>query len=694
MKRNESDAGHRIAVTRNGHADALAPPTFPCEPATPFTPRPRSRRARRKSGPTIVICSRRSPISASPDAVSLQLDSLRGARLTRHMCIDPQREELIREELGRIVASDLFCRSDRLCRFLRFSVEQALRGESDRVKEYVVAVEAYGRPASFDSRVDPVVRVEARRLRDRLKTWYEGEGRNARIRIDLPRGRYAALFHDPPASAPKHKPAPAQRTMAVLPLANLNAGPENDYLCDGLTEELIHSLTKVRELRVVAWNSAARMKGREQDLEAIREQLGVETILRGSIRCLGDRLRITAQLIESASGYYLWSETWDRSASDVFAIEEEIAQAIVNTLRVQLWPESTTRLTPKATNIECYNAYLKGRFHWNKRSPEGLRLGLRCFEDAVALDPQWALGWAGLGDSFAVLAENGLLPQETAIPAANRAAERATSLDPNLAEAHATLGLLRSRYDWKWDEAAVFFRRAIDLNPGYATAHFWYGFHYLAMTGRLEEALAEAELAVSLDPLSVIAQEGRGFVLMVSRRYEEAIEQYRLLLEFEPSFYKAWTSRGRVYAQMGDYARAIEMYEKGLQLGGTIANILAALGQAHALNGEKDRARELLQQLHEMSSSASRAGSGTSAVPATCFAIVHLGLGENDRALEWLEAGIERRQMSLSALKVHPVYDPVRQEPRFQALLVRLGLSQASLNERSEVNSTGTLRSA
>src|SRR5207237_10538382 len=164
--------------------------------------------------------------------------------------------------------------------------------------------------------------------------------------------------------------------------------------------------TKVRERRVVRWNSAARMKGREQDLEGIREQLGVETILRGSIRCLGDRLRITAQLIESASGYYLWSETWDRSASDVFAIEEEIAQAIVNTLRVQLWPESPRRLTHKATNIACYNAYLKGRFHWNKRYPEGLRLGLCCFEDAVALHPDWPPRWAALGDSFAVLADS------------------------------------------------------------------------------------------------------------------------------------------------------------------------------------------------------------------------------------------------------------------------------------------------
>ena len=222
------------------------------------------------------------------------------------MCIDPQHEAMIREELGRIVASDLFCRSDRLCRFLRFSVEQALRGESDRVKEYVVAMEAFGRPASFDSRIDPVVRVEARRLRDRLKTWYEGEGRNARIRIELPRGGYAALFHDPAASASKHEPAPdpAHHGRSAVRQPECRSR-ERLPGASGLTEELIHSLTKVRELRVVAWNSAARMKGREQDLEAIREQLGVETILRGSIRCLGDRLRITAQLIESASGYYL-----------------------------------------------------------------------------------------------------------------------------------------------------------------------------------------------------------------------------------------------------------------------------------------------------------------------------------------------------------------------------------------------------
>jgi TolB-like protein/Flp pilus assembly protein TadD len=589
------------------------------------------------------------------------------------MCIDPQREELIRQELSRIVASDLFSRSDRLRRFLCFSVEHALRGESDRVKEYVVGVEAFGRGPSFDPRVDPVVRVEARRLRDRLKSWYEGEGRSAPIRIELPLGGYAAVFQEPPTAIPtKHETAPAQRTIAVLPFANLNSAAETDYLCDGLTEELIHSLTRVHELRVVAWQSAARMKGREQDLEAIRAQLGVETILRGSIRCSGDRLRITAQLIDAASGYYLWSEAWDRSAADVFAIEEEIAQAIVNTLRVRLLPESPSRLTPRATNIECYNLYLKGRFHWNKRTPEGLRLGLRCFEDAVALDPDWALGWAGLGDSYAVLADYGLLPQEATVPSATRAAERATELDPTLAEAYATLGLLRCRYGWKWDEAAAFFRKAIELNPGYATAHHWYSVDYLAMMGRFDEALYEIDLAISLDPLSAIAQEGRGFLQMLARRYGEARQQYEALIEFDPSFYKAWTSLGRVYAQIGDYPKAIEMYQKGRQLGGEIPNIVAALGQAYALNGQPDHARELLQKLHDLDSARRR-----TPVPGTCFAIVHLGLGENERALEWLEAGMERRHMSLSGLKVHPVYDPLRDEPRFQALLERLGLGPA-----------------
>jgi serine/threonine-protein kinase len=392
---------------------------------------------------------------------------------------------------------------------------------------------------------------------------------------------------------------------------------------------------------------------------------------------LGDRLRITAQLIEAATGYYLWSEAWDRTAADVFAIEEEIAQAIVNTLRVKLLPEPASRLTSKETSIACYNLYLKGRYHWNKRSPEGLRLGLRCFEDAVSLDPDWALGWAGLGDSYAVMADYGLLPQEAAIPSANRAAERATTLDPNLAEAYATLGLLRSRYGWKWGEAEEFFKKAIELNPGYSTAHHWYAVDYLAMIGRFEEALSEIDQAISLDPLSAIAQEGRGFVLMVSRRYPEAVRQYEALKEFDPSFYKAWTSLGRVFAQMGEYAKAIENYRKGRELGGDIPNVLAALGQSYALNGQTERAKEMLRKMQEISSAADRTGGAGPSVSATSFAIVHLGLGENDRALDWLEKGMENRQMTLSGLKVHPVYDPLRHEPRFQALLQRIGFAPA-----------------
>ena len=598
-----------------------------------------------------------------------------GHDLARHMCIDPHREQAIRQELGRILASSLFARSGRLCRFLTFSVEKALQGESDRVKEYVVGVEAFGRGPSFDPRVDPVVRVEARRLRERLKAWYDGEGRDAVVRIELPRGGYAAVFVDPPDGKLRPKPVAAQKTIAVLPFTNLNSGSDLDYLCDGITEELIHALTRVRDLRVVAWNSVSRMKGREQDIAAIREQLQVETILRGSVRCLGERRRITAQLIDAATGYYLWSEAWDRSAADVFAVEEDIAQAIVNTLRVRLWPEARTRLTPKATSVECYNLYLKGRFQWNKRSPEGLRMGLRCFEEAIAIDPEWALGWAGIGDSYAVLADYGLLDQEAAIPAANRAAEKAVELDPTLAEAYATLGLLRSRYDWKWDEAHRYFRKAIELNPGYATAHHWYSVDYLAMVGRFDEALAEIDLAIALDPLSAIAQEGRGHLLMLAGRYDESLRQLEALSEFDPSFYKVWSTQGRVYAQKGDYSKAIELYEKGLELAGEMPNLLGALGQAYAPAGQTERARELLRKIEEISIERQRTGvSRGPAVPATAFAIVHLGLGEYDRALEWLERGMDQRLMPLSALKVHPVYTPLRAEPRFQVLLQRLGL--------------------
>jgi len=602
------------------------------------------------------------------------MDELPGPGLARHMCIDPQREQVIRQELGRILASSLFARSGRLCRFLTFSVEKALQGESDRVKEYVVGAEAFGRGPSFDPRVDPVVRVEARRLRERLKAWYEGEGRNAAVRIELPRGGYAAVFVDPPDGKPRPKPAAAQKTIAVMPFTNLNSGSELDYLCDGITEELIHALTRVRDLRVVAWNSVSRMKGREQDIAAIREQLQVETILRGSVRCLGDRRRITAQLIDAASGYYLWSEAWDRSVADVLAIEEDIAQAIVNTLRVRLWPETRTRLTPRATSVECYNLYLKGRFQWNKRSPDGLRVGLRCFEEAIAIDPEWALGWAGIGDSFAVLADYGLLPQEAAIPAANRAAEKAVELDPALAEAYATLGLLRSRYHWKWDEALRYFRRALELNPGYATAHHWYAVDYLGMVGRFDEALSEIELAISLDPLSAITQEGRGHLLMLAGRYDEALRQLEALTQFDPTFYKAWTTQGRVYAQKGDYAKAIELYEKGLEMAGDMPSLLGALGQAYALAGQAERARGILGKLREMSAAGQRTGGPGAPPRASAFAIVHLGLGESEQALEWLERGVEQRQMAMSALKVHPVYNPLRGEPRFQALLERIGL--------------------
>lgn len=578
------------------------------------------------------------------------------------------RERAVREELSRILKSGPFARSARLSRFLTFSVEASLRGESERVKEYTVGAEAFGRGASFDPRVDPVVRVEARRLRSRLKAWYEGEGRGSPVVIELPRGGYAAVFHDraePSLDVASAAPT-GQRTIAVLPFTNLNSGADGDYLSDGLTEELIHSLTKLSGLRVVAWQSASRLRGHEQDIEEIRKRLGVESVLRGSVRCSGDRLRITAQLIDAASGYYLWSEAWDRNASDVFAIEEEIARAIVDTLRVHMGDRTIHRLTPAPANLECHKLYLKGRLHWNKRTTDGLHTAIGCFEQAVAIDAGFALGWAGLADSYAVLADYGLMAQAASIPAASRAANRAMELDPSLAEPYVSLGLFRARYEWNWDESERLFRKAIELNPGYATAHHWYSVDVLAMRGRMDEALEEIETAISLDPLSPILREGRAYLMTLSHRYGEAMEQLKALREMDPTFHKAWTSMGRVYTLLGDYAAAITMYQKGRSIAGDVPSLLGALGQAYALGGRTDDAKELLSQLLEMARHRH--------VSSTAFAILHLGLGEQGRALDWLETGVEQRDLSMGPLNVHPIYDAIRGEPRFQAVLRRMRL--------------------
>jgi TolB-like protein/Flp pilus assembly protein TadD len=569
----------------------------------------------------------------------------------------------IEDHLQRILVSKEFASSARMSRFLRFAVEQALSGQSEQLKEYVLGVEVFDRKPSYDPRVDPIVRVEARRLRSKLESYYAGEGAAAELIIEFPKGTYAPVFRERAEPAAPAE-APCAGAIAVLPFSNLSSEPDTEYFSDGLTEELIHGLTKLDGLMVVAWSSAARLKGQPYDVREIGRQLNVSTVLVGSVRGSGERLRVMARLVDTSNGHYLWSETYDRQIEDLFAIQEEISRAIVQTLQLKLIAPATRH---GAYNLEAYKLYLKGRFQWNKRTAEGLKRGVQLFEQAIAVDRDFALGYAGLSDAYSLLAEYGLVKSADIMPAAESAARKALEIDPTLAEAHASLGLIRSIYAGEWAEAGQHYRRAIELNPGYVTTHHWYGLDYLGMLGRWEEAFQEIEIALQLDPLSPIIREGKGLLLTLCKRYDEAIEEYRQTLDLDCFFYKAFTGMGRAYTQKGMYEEAITMLQKGRSLSGDIPNILGALGQTYALANRPADARRLLQELAELAKRRH--------VSSTCFALIHLGLGEKKQALEWLETGVRGREMGLAGLKVHPAYDNLRAEVRFQALLRKLGLA-------------------
>lgn len=547
-----------------------------------------------------------------------------------------------------------------MARFLRLVVDYSLEGRGGELKEYLIGVEVFDRRKEFDPRLDPIVRVEARRLRKKLTDYYSDEGRHETLRIALPKGAYVPIFET--ASRGQPAEAPAAASIAVLPLQNLSQEPDNEYFSDGLTEELIHALTKIPNLRVVAWNSSAQWKGRAQDAAEAGREMRAKYVLSGSVRRAGGRVRILARLIDSESGQYLWSENYDRSLEDLFAIQREIGQSIADTLQVRLAPAEANRY-----NLDAYNWYLKGRFHLNTRTREGFEQSIRCYEEALRLDRTFALAFAGLADSYVLQGDYGLENPMMAGVKAKNAAERALAIDPTLGEAETCLAMVLGTYHREWREAEAHYRRALQMNPNYATAHHWFGLDHLSILGRFEEGRAELDIAVALDPLSAITQISHGYLFMLSRNLEESLKSYEGVLAKSPGFYKVHTSIGRVYSLLGRYAEAIEMLEHGRRLGGDVPSTLGALIQVLAVSGNRERACALFAQLEAMSR--------TQFIPNTTLAIAKIGFGENEAALDLLEAGVRQHEPAVTYIGVSPVYDPLRRYPRFQRLLVELGLA-------------------
>lgn len=559
-------------------------------------------------------------------------------------------------------------------RFLRFGVELALEGRSDELKEYVLGTEIFDRPPTFDPRIDPIVRVEARRLRSKLKAYYDGEGGDDAVRIEFPTGTYVPTFTSGGADAVSVSKRAADPVIAVLPLANLGGNADAVYFSDGLTEELTHALTKVEGLRVVAWASASLLRDQAHDLPAIARQLRASHVLMGSVRQdAGDRVRVTVRLIEVATGQVLMSEAFDRRRQDLLALQAEISAAIVQSLRSALLGECTlpepavAHSTPTPRDARVYDLYLRGRFYWNKRTGEGFRRAAQLFEEAIALDAGFAQAWSGLADALTLQADMGFEPSSAVMPRAKASAERALELDPSLAESHTSLGLIAAMYEWRWDEASCHFERALELNPSYVTAHHWYGCDYLALLGRFDEAVEEMDLALRLDPLSHVINESMAYTLMLGRRYHEALAKQRANLEMHPHFYRTYTAMGRVHVGLGEYDQAIALFLKGSTLAGEVMpTTLGALAQACGMAGRTADARQYLARLNHIGRERF--------IPSTAVAMAHIGLGEMEEAVTALEGGAQRRELSVAAIGVHPGYDPLRGHPRFEALLREMGL--------------------
>jgi serine/threonine-protein kinase len=615
--------------------------------------------------------------------------------------------ESVRAQCEKILASSGFAGSERLSRFLRFVVDQALQG--NQLKETLVGMEVFGRKPSYDTRLDGVVRVEAVKLRARLKEYYDAEGVHDPVRIDLPKGGYVPSFEvqgSPPLDVrvrpqrrrwwmdwrgivlrlallalilisgyvinqrhPRPAPRDAASSIAVLPFVNLSSEKENEYFSDGLTDDLINALTKVQGLRVVARSSAFQFKGKSPDIRTVGRQLNVATVLEGSVQKSGDRLRITAQLSSVADGYHLWSETYDRQLQDVFAVQDEISRAIVRALEVRVAGDRGRLVSSSTQDLDAYNLYLQGRFHLNRWRPEGARKGIEYFEQAIAKDPGYAPAQAGLADCHTWLGVFGWSPAREAMPQARAAANRALQLDDTLAAAHISLGYVKALYDWDWPGAAREFKRALELSPGDPDVHFAYSLTYLAPLGRLDEALTEIQRALDLDPLSPYKITAAGTIYLERREYDRAVEHYKKAIELDPAFSHAYDELRSVECKRGRFEKVASVMQAMRAAFGDV-NDGAARAFVLAQQGKHAEARDAVRKWIEECIRTQRAGIACGA------AEVYAGIGEKDLAFEWLDRAYAERNPLLAYAGVMPFYDNLRPDARFTALLKRLGLAE------------------
>ncbi len=457
-----------------------------------------------------------------------------------------------------------------------------------------------------------------------------------------------------------------QKCILVLPFINMSNDADQEYFSDGLTEELISSLLKLSEVKVISRTTSMKYKGTDKDIKTIGQEAGASYIMEGSVRKHGENLRITAQFIDASRDIHLWANSYSGTMEDIFDIQEKVASSIVEALRIQLTEGEKNVLMKRYTeNSEAYQLYLQGRFFWNKRNEESLKTSVIYFENAIQKDPDFALAWAGLADTYNLLGEYTNLSRRELYPKAYSAVKRAMEIDSRLAEAHISLGALLMLNEWDWSKAGREYRIGIELNPNYATGHHWYS-ELLLYSGKENEALKEMALAVELDPVSQAIIKDQGILFYYTRHYDKAIESALKSLELDPHFISVHRLLSMCYQGKGMYDKAISENNIWGELSGNKVKTQVAAAQIYAIAGQKEEARKIISEIESNYTLTGNDYRG--------MGLVFAALGENDKAFEWLEQSRERREESLCSIKVDPKMDPLRSDPRFNKLVKKIGL--------------------
>jgi adenylate cyclase len=566
-------------------------------------------------------------------------------------------QDEVRAHLHRVMASAGFVNSESIRRLLAFTVEKTLAGESAEIKEYTLGLEVFGRKGSFDPRADAIVRVQAWKLRERLLAYYESEGAQESIRIEYRKGSYV-----PHIAAAQPTEIMVPRSIAVIPFVDLGPGRDNAYLCDGITEELIFHLSRIKQLRVVSRTSCFALRGSGGDIRSLGEKLHADLIVEGTVRQSGDFVRITAQLIKTEDGYHLCSDRWDCPMKDLLAVQDEIASIIVKSLRPHL--AATPTPSQPTQDPEAYHLYLKGRHCWSQRTEHGFRRAIEYYEAATTRDPRFARAWSAMADTYQLMAAHHLDAPDACMRKARRAAITALSFDPRLAAAHAAMASVLMTFDHNPGAAEREWKLALEIDPNYA--HAWQHlaiFYNLLFLGDVEKALAAQEHAERLEPLAPAIACDFGFIFYFARRYTEAIEASRRALDLHPSFARTHVPLARAHAAQQHYDEAIEICLNARPLfhgRAFLGHLLATLGYCYGLSGRPMEAEAVIEELRQMGRE--------HYVSPYDVATIHVGMGNREQAMESLQAAVKEHAFWLIALPIEPLFDPIRGEKWFEGL--------------------------